>query len=324
MLKPRNTNATLKNILSHVSEADIVNYYLGVTKLPCKINSPFRQDKNPSLGIFASGDRVFFNDFGSNDKGNIYTLLSKYFNLDYYDLLQKIYNDMIKCHLKSDAKLNNTYNKVHISGKSRIECKIREWDNCDVNYWSSYGVTIDALKKADVYPISHQIVYKDGKRYVFKADKLAYAFIERKEGNITKKIYQPLNTTFKWLNTHDSSVVSLWSTMPEFGDEIYICSSLKDALCFTCNTNKPAIALQGEGYGISKTAINELKRRFKKQYIIFDNDEPGLIDAKKLSEETGFINLVIPQFEGGKDLSDYYKCYGKKQFINLIDNLNYE
>ena len=69
---------------------------------------------------------------------------------------------------------------------------------------------------------------------------------------------------------------------------------------------------------MSNTAINELKRRFNKVYICLDNDIPGLKDAKKLAEETGFINVVLPPFDGGKDISDLYKVKGKEDFLRII------
>lgn len=82
------------------------------------------------------------------------------------------------------------------------------------------------------------------------------------------------------------------------------------------------MAVQGEGYSMSNTAINELKRRFNKVYICLDNDIPGLKDAKKLAEETGFINVVLPKFNGGKDISDFYKILNnKEQFKQTILNL---
>ena len=53
-------------------------------------------------------------------------------------------------------------------------------------------------------------------------------------------------------------------------------------------------------------------------YILLDNDEAGIQDAAKLSEDTGFTNVVLPYFEGGKDVSDLYKLVGKKGFLNVI------
>ena len=72
---------------------------------------------------------------------------------------------------------------------------------------------------------------------------------------------------------------------------------------------------------MSNTAIKELKKRFKQIYICLDNDLPGLKDADKLAEETGFINTVLPYFEEGKDIADFYKAKGKETFIKELSPL---
>ena len=158
---------------------------------------------------------------------------------------------------------------------------------------------------------------------VFPADKYAYAYVEYKEGKVTLKIYQPFNKQgYKWSNRHDRSVISLWTKVPEMGDKLCVCASMKDALCLWANTGIPAIATQGEGYGISDTAVNELKRRYKQVYILLDNDEAGLIDGEKLAASTGFTNIVLPQFDGGKDVSDlYYILRDKEKFREIILSL---
>ena len=52
-----------------------------------------------------------------------------------------------------------------------------------------------------------------------------------------------------------------------------------------------------------------------------DNDEPGIKDAKKLSDETGFTNITLPAFEGGKDISDLMKAKGKEESLRIIKPL---
>lgn len=118
----------------------------------------------------------------------------------------------------------------------------------------------------------------------------------------------------------DSSVISLWTKVPEYGDRIIICSSLKDALCISCNLHIPAIAPQGEAYNLSETAVNELKRRYKKVFICYDTDAPGLKDAEKLAEQTGFTNIV-PDLKGDKDISDYFKSLDNKEDFKKLETL---
>ena len=305
-----------------ISDADILSKYLGITQIPCVIQSPLRSDNRPSFGLYSpDGTHINYIDFGTKDKGTTLTLLSKMWNTDTYNTIKKINDEIgLISNSRGIITLNKSNNRVVVkkSVNTDLKCKIREWKDYDIKYWESYGINLKWLKLAEVYPISHKIIVKDNHSYVFKADKYAYAYVEHKEGKVTIKIYQPLNKKYKWSNKHDKSVISLWTKVPEYGDKICICSSLKDALCLWANTSIPSLSIQGEGYSMSKTAIDELKRRYKKVYILLDNDITGLLDGVKLAEETGFINIILPQFEGGKDVSDLMKAKGKEAFLKII------
>lgn len=305
-----------------VSDADILSKYLGITHIPCVIQSPLRSDNRPSFGLYSpDGTHINYIDFGTKDKGTTITLLSKVWNTSTHDTIKRINDEIGLCmDVHSNIINSQKVNKVSIkkSVNTELKCKIREWRDYDIKYWESFGISLEWLKYAEVYPISHKIIVKDNHSYIFSADKYAYAYVEHKEDKVTIKIYQPLNKKYKWSNKHDKSVISLWTKVPEYGDKICICSSLKDALCLWANTGIPSLSIQGEGYSMSKTAINELKRRYKKIYILLDNDEVGLSDGIKLAKETGFTNIILPQFEGGKDVSDLMKAKGKEAFLNII------
>lgn len=319
------TTVRLEDIEKHLSQAEILTRYLDISKIPCVIPSPLRRDSNPSFGIYSrDGVKVYWTDFATKEKGNLYDLLMKMWHCDFKEAISRLAKDL------GINNNNNLYNPMNISKSFKspkvysnisvdLKCKVREWRDYDIEYWASYGVPLKWLKYAEVFPISHKIIVKHNKNYVLKADKYAYAFVERKEGKITLKIYQPFNKHgYKWSNKHDRSVISLWTKIPEYGDKLIICSSLKDALCLWANIGIPAIAVQGEGYGISDTALSELRRRFREVYILFDNDRAGLEDGKSLSAKTGFKNIILPQFEGGKDISDLFKAKGKEEFISII------
>ena len=326
MISSGKSSFTLDDVLRVASEAQIVSYYLGILKVPCIINSPLRQDRHPSFGLYSpNGTEINYIDFSTRDSGTIFTLLKNMWNLDYPEVFKRICQDFSKFNSKATVIKSSKCDITSQGSSSNIDmkCKVREWKDYDLEYWASYGITLPWLKYANVYPISHKIIVKDGREFVFGADKYAYAYVEFKEGKTTLKIYQPFNKRgFKWANKHDRSVISLWTKVPKTGDKIVVCSSLKDALCLWANTSIPAIAIQGEGYGISNTAINELKRRYKEVYILLDNDEAGLRDGEKLSASTGFINLVLPNINGAKDVSDLYKSLeNKKRFKDIILNL---
>lgn len=323
MISKGKDSVCLNDILSKVTEADILSYYLGISEIPTIISSPLRKDNNPSFGLYSrDGKRIYYIDFSTRDRGGLFDLLGHMWNCSFEEVLVRINKDISKFGNGTSVHISSPCTVKSINkNNTDLQCKVREWRDYDIEYWASYGISLNWLAYAEVYPISHKIIIKDGQRYVFAADKYAYAYVEHKEGKVTLKIYQPFNKKWKWSNKHDKSVISLWAKVPEFGDKICICSSLKDALCLWANTGIPSIAIQGEGYNMSNTAISELKRRFKQVFICLDNDEPGIRDAKKLSEETGFTNVVLPHFDEGKDISDLYKAKGKKKFLKIITPL---
>lgn len=318
----RQTTVGKQGLLEIVDECSLAGLYLGVKKLPCVITSPLRVDNHPSFSLYTrDGKTVYYRDFATGEKGSFLELLQKLWGLNYDKVIDRIYKNIDS---SSSIKVNLlNHNKPILKSLDEtttiLECKTREWRDYDIEYWKSYGITLEWLKYADVYPISHKIIIKDGKRMVFLADKYAYTYVEFKEGKTTHKFYQPLNKDgFKWQNNHDRSVVSLWTKVPKEGNIICICSSLKDSLCVWSNTGMPCISIQGEGYPLSQTAINELKRRFKKQIISLDGDKTGIEDAEKLSKLTGFPAYNTPIIGTSKDWSDIYHDYGKEFFIKTI------
>lgn len=328
MISSGESSVSLEDIYRVTTEAEITHYYLGISSIPCKINSPLRLDRSPSFGLFSpNGSRITWIDFSSGERGGIFDLLGKMWNTNFKETLARIYKDFSK--FKGTTKIEPTGHTPmtpHISTGNNdviMECKVREWRKHDIEYWESYGISLEWLKYANVHPISHKIIIKKGQRYVFGADKYAYAYAEFKDGKTTLKIYQPYNKQgFKWSNKHDRSVISLWTKIPPTGDRVCICSSLKDALCLWSNTGIPALAIQGEGYTISDTAVSELKRRFKNVYILLDNDEAGLKDAKILASKTRFTNIVLPNINGAKDVSDLYlSLQDKEKFRKIIIGL---
>lgn len=320
----------LEEVLQRVSEADILSYYLGVKEIPCVISSPLRDDAKPSFSLYSpDGRKIRFLDFSTGETGGLFDLLGRMWDCSFEKVLCRINRDSLNIGRGTGKFLHPPVRirPMHsCRSKTDLQCRTREWRKHDIEYWESYGISLEWLRYAEVYPISHKIVLKEGKRYVFPADKYAYAYVEHKEGRVTLKIYQPFNRQgYKWSNKHDMSVISLWTKVPEYGERICICSSLKDALCLWANTGIPAIAVQGEGIGISDTAANELRRRFKRVFILFDNDAAGLQDGKKLSTATGFTNIVLPRLQEygcPKDISDLFRALqDRERFCEIITGL---
>lgn len=318
-------------VFSRFSETDVLcTVFPEITEIPCLICSPLRADNNPSFSVYMdNNNHIRFKDHGNpNVQGGLIDLLCKYWNCTFNQCIDRICTLMIKdTDITIKPKQIRTFTRKESDTLSKLQVTIRPWRDYDYAYWESYGITRQWLKYAEIYPISYKIITKKesptdkGKKYVFPTDKYAYCFVERKEGKLQLKVYQPFNKNgFKWCSKMDASVIGLWTKIPEYGDRVIICSSLKDALVISCQLHIPTLCLQGEGYNISDTAIKELKRRYKKIFISFDTDEAGKMDGKKLAERTGFTN-VIPDLGTEKDFSDYYRSLKDKEKFKQLESL---
>ena len=87
---------TLDWILSKVTEYDIYASYLGEFKVGLIYNSPFREDKNPSFGIYYSKrtQQLLFKDHGTGQCGNVIKFVSLITGkTNYDDILEDIVNN---------------------------------------------------------------------------------------------------------------------------------------------------------------------------------------------------------------------------------------
>ena len=321
-----NRSVGLDVLLGKTSEFDIMRFYLNIDVLPALINSPLRQDRNASVSIFSpDGVKVFYKDFGTGEHGSIFDLLGRMWNRTFSETITKIWDDIDRVK-HNRINLNRTRRGVIHKSNSILEVRTRQWFDYDMEYWNSYGISMEWLEFGDVYPISHILITRDNITKIIPAEKLAYVYVERKDGKVSLKVYQPKSQRLKWLSKHDSSVWDLWSRLPDRGDTLFITSSRKDALCLWENTGIPSVSLQGEGYVPKEKVINQLKQRFGRVIIFFDNDydkdeNHGHIYASRLSGMFDLDMVEIPSEYKSKDPSDLFKNHGAETFRRVIKEL---
>ena len=307
---------------NNIDDLNLLCKYCGIDKVPILMSSPFREDRNPSFALFYDKNgKIRFKDFSNGETGDVFDMLGKVWNMSYVDVMRTLIEDNEMAVMASQKRQTRQKGR---NSDTVIEVKVRRWLKHDIEYWKGFGISIPFLKFAEVYPISHIFFIKEGKTDIVEAERYAYVYIERRDGVIYKKIYQPLskNKRYKWLSKMNGSIMSLYDKIPDVGEKLVICSSLKDALCLWENTGIPCISPQGEGYSIDKNTIVELKDRFDEIFVLFDNDDAGKTDSEKLSLQTGFKNVTLPDFGYGKDVSDYYKgLQDKSEFKKTMYNL---
>lgn len=326
-------SGTKEDILKRISEAEIASMYIPQLKeIPSVINSPLRKDEHPSFRVYSpDGSKVKFYDYATGESGGIIDLVMRIFNCSFTQALERIDLDTANKRASLPIKAFEASGKIKIRSEClafQIRSQRREWEEYDFEYWDSYGIPKNWLLHADIYPISYIfIISETGYIKTLKADKYAYTFIERKDGRVTEKVYQPFNKEgMKWRSGHDASVWDLWTKLPESGEMCIITSSRKDALCIWAQAGIPSVSLQSETTNIKPQVLEELKRRFKKIFVLYDNDfesdiNHGRIDGIKIANTFNIEQIEIPSAYKSKDVSDLYHNHGGETVKKVIYSL---
>lgn len=325
---------TKKGLLKYIKDHDVYEYYSGKkVEIGNSILSPLVKEKNPSFGYYLKNNEILFNDFRLGG-GDFIKFVQLMFNLRFNEALSKIVidfnledkfhylkisNDLVK-KVKKDFKFSEI--EIINHPEKKIQIKRRKWKIHDDIYWNNFGISRKILNIYNVFPISYFFINE----VMIKADKFAYAFMERKDNKVTYKIYQPFNNSYKWINDHDHSVWQGWTQMPKKGNELIITKSLKDVMSIVNILKIPSISLQAESVLPKRKIINELVDRFDNIYIFYDNDFDsdrnwGQIYAQRLCtkfKKSNFQNIKIPDDLKIKDFSDLIKKKGKKEAIKIF------
>ncbi|MHA2366949.1 MAG: toprim domain-containing protein [Candidatus Hodarchaeales archaeon] len=327
-------DTTPENILNFVSEYDIYRNYIGDFVIGRTFTSPLRdggdQDDNPSFGIYWSkkySNKLLFKDLAKGVKGDCFVFVSEKYGISYNNAILKVILDFrIQDYFKVPKVVKITPQKrppklidkdnLPKPNENIIQVRIRDWQPHDIKFWNRFGITIDILRRYNVYPIDYIFLNTN----IIKADKHSYAYHEQKDGIDRFKIYQPYSDKLKWLSNFIEGTLSGWTQMPNKGDKLIITSSLKDVMTLV-RLGFHSISPQTETYTFKNHIINELNKRFNEIYIFYDYDKAGIQNAFKNHREYGFIP-IFTKSTILKDPSDYFEKRGGGELHKRIELLS--
>ena len=325
MIKSRQSEDHLSKdmILSRIREIDIFSYYCPSFKeLGVKFCSELRDDKSPSVSIIIWQNRLLYKDFGHPEHTfDCFSYIMKKYNCSFYDALRVVDNDF-GLNLSSfkdtigfsmGVPATRTTKKVEQKRVDIIRKRGRKWMRKDQEFWSQFFITKTTLIKFAVCPITHYWINENR----FSCD-LSYAYKIGKK----YKIYSPYEDT-KWISNTTRRHVQGYVQLPDRHDICVVTSSLKDVMSLY-ELGIPAIALQSEMQMPDKALVHELQERFGVIALFYDNDfdnvnNPGQTMANKIIREfPNFVNIVLPEQYGVKDLSDYIAKYQSTHLITAL------
>jgi len=305
-----------KNLISVVTDVPVewvFEYYLNLnerlTGQDIKILSVFNpKDKVPSMCVYHKDGAYKFKDFSSGFQGDNVELVRYMFNLEHrWQAASKITNDY-------QDYVNNNSRRFETDTFSQDRYKvtdyeIRHWQKQDEIYWSRFHIGSKMLDYHNVMPLSYYVMEKSEANGEVKSFRHANGYIYGyfKNDGTLYKIYKPMDKDRKFVKVQNYIQGSEQLSFDK--KYLVITSSLKDLMAFRKLKIEgiEVIAPDSENSMLAETTMSKLIRKYKKIFVIFDNDEPGIKAAQRYNSKYDIPYIVLPL---EKDIADSVEKHG--------------
>lgn len=315
-------NLTKEEILKAVSEESIFEHY-GVPIKKGLFCSKLRQDHKPTVGFYRNKqNRLIIKDFGSDFSGDCFAYVMALFNVSYYMALQIVANDFGLIH-RSDltvnkAKIKPTGTKFEEQKSAVIQIQTRTFKQSELDWWGRYGITQSTLTKFRVYPVD--AVWLNGNLfYTNTSEQPVFGYFGGILDGVEQwRIYWPKRKLGRFISNWKGTFIQGAQVLPKEGEYIVVTKSLKDVMCLH-EFGIPAIAPCSENLFLTEAQYKRLKEHFKRIYLLYDNDIPGIHATNKIHKQFPDVKCLLLNRDKAKDISDFRKLYGYRETLALIN-----
>lgn len=307
---------TKELLLEHNNEETYMAYYLGIPIKKGLFVSPLRVDRKPTCSFYR-GRQLYFKDFATGECLSFENVVMKKYGCNYHEALKIIATDfgIIDGSKPKVVPIQPIFKKEK---KTIIQIEAKSFTKEELEWWEQFGITKNILTKYRVY--SCKTVFLNGRIesiYDSKCPSYGYYF-GNEEGRELWKIYYPYRKNFRFIGNIKTTTIQGYNQLPKKSKLLVITKSLKDCMVLY-NLGIAAIAPQSETQFIEDNVLEVLKKRFKHIVLLFDNDPTGLEFTNKIKRKYKWITpMIIPLKYKAKDISDFYKAYGRDRTIELI------
>lgn len=315
-------------LLSKFSEETIFCYYLGINSISKKlVRNPTRNDKNPTCGFYRKAmGPLILHDFATGEYFNCFSFVMKKYSCGYYEALDIIANDfgLIKKGNTKPPVIRHIPKFDDTDKINYIQIEMGKFSEQDLKWWNSFGITEKTLNKFRVFPCKS--VFLNGNLVSQRAqhNPIYGYYFGKKEGIEQWRIYFPQRKEMRFMGNVPTKTVQGYKQLPKSGKVLVITKSMKDVMLLY-ELGIPAIAPNSETQFVSDKMLEDLKSRFKHIILLYDNDYTGICFTNKIRKaHPELVPFIIPRKTKCKDISDFYKMYGKLETKRLIKSgINY-
>lgn len=316
---------TKKFLLDKHPEETYMEYYLGIPVKKGLFKSPLRQDNTPTCSFYRNkSGELIFKDFKGDFYGNFISVVMRKCSCSYGQALRIIANDFGFKKSKNlpvnKGKINKQPIIIQDSNPAQIQIEMQDFTEKDIVWWGRYGITPKILKKFNVF--SCKSVFLNGNYFAaYTTNNPIYGYYGGKKENLELwRIYFPKRKSYRFITNWESKKIQGFKQLPKQGKLLVITKSMKDVMCLY-SLGIPAIAPNSENLFITDSVMKELRERFSYIVVFYDNDLAGISNMKKIKKDYPDLYYTwIPRKYDAKDISDFYKKYGRDKTLEFVKN----
>lgn len=307
-----------------INQESIMQYYTGHDVNSKKLfTSVLRNDNHVTVAYYKSKSGILYmHDFATNEHIDCWNVVMRLFNCSYHKALKIIAEDFGLIESTQEvlkSSIPKIIPELQETESSKIQVKIKDFTNDELEWWKQFGISIKQLKKYHVYSIEH--VFLNGELKFSSSNKCpiyGYYFGKDKDHNEKWKIYFPYRQEFRFLNNITKKNLQGYKQLPKTGDLLVITKSMKD--CISLNGfGIAAVAPNSECLFVTDKQLEEFKERFNHILVLYDNDRPGKHNMWLIRKQHPELNYFCLPWYLAKDFTDSIKLVGvdnMKEYIN--------
>lgn len=299
-------------LINNVSQEQLFFKHLGIYPVIGKFfYSPFRKDKSPGCRFVWHSGLLYFVD-NAKFNGKLYWSI--------FDVIKYVNG----CSFKEALHIIATEERIQVVREDKYISRKRPEIRFDFESWQEDNIFMlsnEVLQKEHVYRVTdYWTTTKEGgfcKNCFHNPKKtltIAYHFPDSNH----VKLYFPEKKEDKWYSN-----CSIQDVFGKYKIDYYsrntetliITKSQKDRLFLDYHYGFASIATQNEGSYFDEDFIENIKAKFSRIIVLYDNDETGVAASINLCEKYGFERFFL---DDAKDIFEHTKIFGKEKTKQVL------
>jgi len=318
-----------ESVLARIRQEEIFQHYLEVPiDLHFSFCSPLRQDNEPTCSMGYFGGKLLFRDWSEAKALDCFDYVMRKYHESYGQALDRIVLDFDLLNVEPNNNIPEIFTSTEYlnrgkSVKKKVTVRVQAFTKTDILYLKSFHITRRATDKFKCFSIQH-IWLQGHPHYDYRDEDPALGYYLGEAGSNAQrwKVYFYMRSRGRFLS--NTNRINGWVQLPDNGEVVILTKSMKDVMVLDM-FGIPAVAMQSETMMPYDRIIEELRRRFRRLYTLYDFDYAGIKGAMKIRRAYDIEPLFLTNGKFGsidfktKDISDFVKRFGVHNTQTLLE-----